>query len=141
MIRLTAEHDGYRKAGALHQRTLAANPHGWLVTDTVLPYGKPDKGAHTATLNWLLPDWDYELVESNKIRLTGAEFSFSLTISGAEHLNLFRAGERLFGQIAPQPTWGWVSSTYGQRAPALMLVATLTGRLPLTLQSNWEFTE
>ncbi len=141
MIRLTAEHDGYHKSGALHQRTLASDPHGWLVIDTVLPYGKPNNTIHTATLTWLLPDWDYEFEESNKIRLTGAEFLFSLTISGAEHLNLFRAGERLFGQIAPQPIWGWVSSIYGQRAPALMLVAALTSRLPLTLHSNWEFTE
>ena len=45
ILRVTAEHDGYRRLGALHQRTLLRQPTAWKVTDAFIPYGQPDSAA------------------------------------------------------------------------------------------------
>jgi len=35
---------------------------------------------------------------------------------------LVRAGKTLFGELQPNPTWGWYSPTYNKKVPALHLV-------------------
>ena len=136
-----AEHDGYRKQDAIHQRKLSAIEGGWLVTDTVLPYGKPDGNTHEAHLQWMLPDWDWTFDSKDTLHLEGPGFSLHLKIEGAEHFNLIRAGESLYGKIIPDPTWGWRSPTYGFKVPALLLIAVQTGKLPLEMKSTWQFTD
>ena len=65
--RLTARHDGYRRLGVTHQRSVACLPEGrWLVEDSLLPEpGAKGPGAplpvHRARLHWLLPDWPWQL--------------------------------------------------------------------------------
>jgi hypothetical protein len=139
LVRVTAEHDGFRKLGARHQRTLKSIESGWDVEDIVLPIGKPDGKIHQAQLTWLLPDWKWELEACNQVRVTGQGFSFTLQIDGVLKLNLFRGGERLLGEIEPHPTWGWVSPAYGDKAPALMVKAEKTGTLPIRMKSIWRF--
>ena len=53
---------------------------------------------------------------------------------------VYRAGERVAGEIQPSENpavLGWWSPTYGYKEPALTLVATLEGELPLRLTSWW----
>jgi hypothetical protein len=133
-----AEHDGYRRLGALHRRTLSAVEDGWIITDEVLPYGR-GKGIHEVRLSWLLPDWDWQFEDDDRLRLTGPEFTFSLTVSGAEQLNLFSAGEPLQGNLEAQPAWGWTSPTYGIKEPALLLITTVVDELPIKLESAFHF--
>ena len=138
---LTAEHDGYKHLGVLHQRTLTAVENGWEVLDRLLPYGRPADRPHRATLTWLLPDWDWQVNQDNQLHLTGPHFTVDLALTGVESLNLYRAGERLKGDLDPEPIWGWVSPTYGKKQPALLLKAAASGALPLEIRSNWTFGE
>ena len=139
IIRLVGEHDGYRRLGALHQRLLEATERGWLVTDRVLPYDKADTTPHNAEIRWMLPDWPWEQTAPNQLRLSGPNFSFTLTLSGVEHFALVRAGECVLGVLEPEPTWGWVSPTYTVKKPALLVIASTEGELPLKIISDWEF--
>ena len=134
-----AEHDGFCKLGARHQRKLAAIEGGWQVTDTVLPYGEPNDKIHEVRLTWLLPDWDWSFDANVNLHLAGPNFSLKLRIEGGDHINLVRAGETLHGNITAEPIWGWYSPTYTLKTPALMLIALKSGKLPIDLISTWQF--
>jgi len=135
--RITAEHNGYRRLGVLHQRTLSTAENGWVITDKILPYDTPKNRAHEVRLSWLLPDWEWQFENQNTLHLTGPEFAFTLEVKGAEKMNLFSAGESLHGSLKAEPAWGWVSPTYSIKEPALMLIATTTDELPLKLESKF----
>ncbi|MBG0785767.1 MAG: alginate lyase family protein [Anaerolineaceae bacterium] len=139
IIWLAAEHDGYTNQGALHQRMLESNDNGWTITDNLLPYVLADDMVHEVRLAWLLPDWDWEQISKNEIRLIGEPVSFTMALDGIDNLSLFRSGERLAGTLAPDPAWGWVSPTYGVKKPALCLVARVSGALPLEIHSKFVF--
>jgi hypothetical protein len=62
-----------------------------------------------------------------------------LEIKGADQINLFRAGETLHGKLEAQPVWGWRAPVYGKKEPALQVVALLSEKLPMKLQSIWRF--
>ncbi len=141
IIRLAGEHDGYRKLGMLHQRLVEATEDGWLVTDRVLPYGEANTTPHNAEIRWTLPDWPWEQTAPNQLRLTRPAFSFTLTLSGIERFALVRAGECVLGAIEAHPTWGWVSPTYTVKQPALQVIASTDGQLPLKIISEWKFTD
>lgn len=139
ITRVTAEHNGYRKLGARHQRTLTVTEDGWNVADAILPYNKPDEKIHAVRLTWLLPDWTWLFETKDILCLTGPDFGLQLQIEGTDQIALFRGGETLHGELEPEPIWGWTSSTYGVKAPALLIVASQTGQLPLMIQSTWRF--
>lgn len=141
IIRLVGEHDGYRKLGMLHQRLVEATEDGWLVTDRVLPYSEANTTPHNAEIRWTLPDWPWEQTAPNQLRLTRPAFSFTLTLSGIERFALVRAGECVLGAIEAHPTWGWVSPTYTVKQPALQVIASTDGQLPLKIISEWKFTD
>jgi len=136
---VTAEHNGYRKLGALHQRTLMRTETGWVVTDRILPYGKRDKRVHTMRLSWLLPDWEWHFEEDHQLALEGKDFSFSLEIEGIDQMSLFRAGENLHGELKAQAIFGWIAPLYGAKKPVLQMAAHASGTLPLKLRSIWIF--
>ncbi len=136
---LKAEHDGYRKIGVRHQRAVCTHPKGWNVVDAVAPNGSGTKQKYQIRLTWLLPDWEWSVEKSDRILLTGPDFSFKLRVKGADELNLFRAGEQLLGGIKPDPVWGWHSPTYDLKKPALMLMAVCHTKLPIKLQSKFRF--
>ena len=138
--RITAEHNGFRKLGACHQRTIKSADQGWIIEDAVLPYNGNSQGKiHQAQLTWLLPDWEWHLDAGNQLRFTGPNVSFTLQIDGVLKLNLFRAGKRLFGELEPKPTWGWVSPSYSMKHPTLMIKAENTGGLPIQFKSIFRF--
>lgn len=138
---VTAEHNGYHKAGVRHQRKLAKRAGGWLVSDRVLPAGKQGLAVHEIRLSWLLPDWDWSFGSLNDLSLTHPEFKLTLRIEGASHINLVRAGETIFGNIQAEPHWGWFSPTYTVKEPALQLIAIRSGALPIELTSSWQFAD
>lgn len=141
LSRVTAEHNGYRKLGILHQRTLSASEKGWTITDRILPYASAEGDTPEVCLSWLLPDWDWRIEEGNCLRLLENKFSIRLEIKGADQINLFRAGETLHGKLEAQPVWGWRAPVYGKKEPALQVVALLSKKLPMKLQSIWRFKE
>jgi hypothetical protein len=77
-IRLIAQHNGYRKIGVAHQRTVSTSSDGkWIIEDILQSsQSKPSKSRQTtsfdernptkpriyqACLHWLLPDWTWEI--------------------------------------------------------------------------------
>lgn len=140
LIRLTAEHDGFRPLGALHRRTVEVTDSGWRVLDQVLSASEEQDGdVHQARVRWLLPDWELSQPDFKRLRITGPEFGFELRFEGAPELAVVRAGECLLGEIEAEPTWGWFSPTYGVREPALMVIAGASGSLPLRIVTEWVF--
>jgi hypothetical protein len=156
-VGVTACHNGYRRLGIVHQRTVMAPSNGhWIIRDDIT--GKPTEKVHTARLQWLLPDWKFEL--QNPVSETQSpEFEIHLypppgRITLKVHVNcpkqnaeknskcnicwsLIRGGERIAGNGSTHSTWGWVSPTYGKKIPALSFIVEVSDLLPIVFQSAW----
>jgi hypothetical protein len=144
---VVAEHNGYRRLGVNHRRTVRAAAGGlWRITDQLLASDPPssEPGAlHNARLHWLLPNWDWKL-DGNTLHLYSPFGIVSLELSAEgeqlEHSSkpqLARAGELLTGSGEVEPAWGWVSPTYTEKQPALSFSLQAFGRLPFSLVSRW----
>jgi hypothetical protein len=108
-----------------------------------------------ARLHWLLPDWSWEIEESEinyqtSLRLRSPHGWLNLLIgiepatsqdSALYHplIELIRGGENLLGSEPVSPISGWVSPTYGYKIPALSFAITLESRLPIVFRSQWTF--
>ena len=144
---ITAQHDGYAKTGAIHQRTLRCiDEQHWQIIDSILPSDGISQKT-TASIQWLLPDLPWELKQDTLI-LHLAEFDCHLSVqidnSNAEisdlpAYQLVRAGEVLHGQGPAQEISGWYSSTYGEKEPALSFSMIMQDRLPYRIISKWQF--
>ncbi len=144
---ITAQHDGYAKAGIIHQRTLRRiDEQDWQIIDSILPSDGISQNA-TVSIQWLLPDILWELNQGALI-LHHTEFDCHLSIQ-IENVNaeipsppaiqLVRAGKILYGQGTAQEISGWFSSTYGEKEPALSFSWTLQARPPCKIISQWHF--
>jgi hypothetical protein len=154
---LTASHNGYQHRGCVHRRSVSVSSREWLVEDQMLPVKQSNialRSTHLARLHWLLPDWPWELDSATAgdrltLRLKSPHGWLRLDVGafGGQpedplqplpiQLELVRAGERLFGRQIPDPTWGWVSPTYGIKIPALSASYLVVGALPIRLESRW----
>lgn len=117
---------------------------GFTVRDT-LELARKSKEPTPITIQWLLPDWDWEY-SGNKLQLTNEDSSVALQVLGADMntheeiaaqtISLVRAGETLLG-TENNPIRGWVSPTYLQKRPALSLAVTFETQNTLEIISNW----
>jgi hypothetical protein len=152
--RLVAQHDGYRRLGLTHRRTVTGYEQGrWLVEDSLVPSAvKADGASVEAGLHWLLPDWDWQVDYGDELsvalRLGSPHGQLRLILSLAEpdspraelpKLQLARAGERIYGDGDVEPSWGWSSPTYGDKIPALAVRWVVTIAPPILLCSEWIF--
>lgn len=134
--RVSVERDGYRKLGIRHRRTVDwLGEGGWRIMDDLLPAGDALQ-SHTYTLNWLLPDWPWELT-GNKLRLRGPEDAIEVEVSCPTaaldcEIRLVRAGIILVGKGAIPAAVGWVSETYAMKRPALAWRLRVRGPAPST---------
>lgn len=142
---LVGEHDGYRKSGLRHRRSVECNPLRWIITDQVIPIHKAASNKPVSVrLHWLLPDlpWDIEAHEHVVVLRVHLEFGcVTLTIRcSAAVLEpwLVRAGETLLGCHPAQPTWGWTAPTYGYKIPSLSFSVVINAEAPLELTSIWD---
>lgn len=151
---LTAQHNGYRKIGVLHSRKVTAYADGhWEIIDHL---EGPPGPIHSARLHWLLPDWEYKILEAPdknnsywyEIRTRSPYGWISLKTglsSPLENLQpipsinfqLARAGTLLFGSGTISPITGWKSPTYGDKIPALACILEVSQPLPIELKSEW----
>jgi hypothetical protein len=152
---LSAWHDGYRRLGVSHRRTVTALASGgWRIDDDLLPTGPRQSGKeHSACLHWLLPDWEWgvPLAEEpgryllllrsplGSLRLHLAHGGHPDAMAGPVQFQIACTGEVIYGGGAARPTWGWVSPTYGVKIPALSIRLTAIGQLPIRFESLWEF--
>ena len=143
--RIVAQHDGYRRLGLVHRRSVEYRQGYWMVSDRLLPIQarrRPGGAPVTARLHWLLPDWPWEIKpEKDQIVLSveSPEGPVHLTISGRDSLRagLVRAGEWIYGEGPMEPSWGWTSPTYGYKIPALSFSVWLSSLPPLEITSEW----
>ena len=139
---LNGIHDGYIKSGVIHKRKLEENQNeGWLITDKLIQLnGK--KINRTILLNWLLPDWPFE-VEGNTLTFNApfGEMRVELfTQNGiiVDGLNIIRSGKTLLG-MTDSVLHGWYSPTYGVKKPALSVQYTVTDLLPIEITTRFSF--
>jgi hypothetical protein len=120
--RISAQHDGYRKLGLIHRRTVSYHPDEcWMVVDKVLPVNSRGSRTHQIDLHWLLPDWDWTidgLVLHAHRRNHSVQIETSSEPVIAYKVSIIRAGVTLLGGRECKQL-GWVSPHYYQLLPAL----------------------
>lgn len=146
---LTAQHNGYREQGVVHQRKVIASIDGrWEIDDVLLPAGRHRGPPRHARLHWLLPDWPWSLKVPNdhvhlQLRSPVGELALVVRVAAegvsAPDLVLIRAGELLAGEAFIHPAQGWFSPTYDLLEPALSLAVTVRARPPIRFQTHWIF--
>lgn len=152
IVRLVAEHNGYRHIGITHRRSVTTQKEGdWLIEDALI-FADPTRVSRylplPVRLHWLVPDWNWSIDQDEGKIAFGLESPYGqielmiwLDEKGDSQLQLIpsivRAGEELCGSDEGQPTWGWVSHTYGMKIPALSLSVRTTTTEPIKLISEW----
>jgi hypothetical protein len=126
-----ASHNGYHKFGLWHRRSLIRAETRWMVLDHIYPISAKMALPFNARLHWLLPDWRWKIETRERgveIRLKSPHGSMVLVLKAEplpshfhSQLSLIRAGEVVYGNREARPDEGWVSPTYGSKAPALSL--------------------
>jgi hypothetical protein len=159
------QHRGYDRLGAVHRRTVlsyagaAAGGH-WEIRDDLFRSGSkrvPGEKIFKARLHWLLPDWDWEIQDFQpttknsrwkalvKIRSPYGWVEITIQVGKnhadkeVPHIQLGRAGERIYGKGDASPVEGWVSLTYGVKRPALSLAVEIEAPLPIEFVTGWHF--
>jgi len=165
--KVVAQHDGYNKAGVIHQRTVETGVEGnWLIEDHLFPVAghrikqwlarksNTNLKSYRLRLHWLLPDWSWELAELNEnlsttFRLRSPQGWLDIQIgiepatpkTGIENaplIQLVRAGELVSGKGLVSPISGWVAPTYGYKVPALSLSISVDSPLPVKFITKWD---
>ncbi len=136
--RLAARHNGYRRLGLAHTRTVEAAGAVWRIMDEVQPTGRRAPADAALRLHWLLPDWPWEL-EGATLTLASPHGPVSIVVSGGGNLqpSLARAGELLAGAADVLPARGWFSPTYTVLEPALSFAIEVQSPLPATLTTTF----
>ncbi len=141
--RIRAHHRGY--GSVKHERTVTVyRDERWLVEDKLT---SPRRRPHTYRIHWLLPDWEYQLEETEpavRLRLKSPHGWVALSIQSTFNvqrstLSLSRAAELLHGQRDVLPYEGWVSRHYGKKSPALSLVFEVISEFHVTINSEFIF--
>ena len=144
---LAAEHDGYRRLGFNHRRTVTALENAWQIEDELRA---SQRRIAAYRLHWLLPDWEYELRDSSsEIRFRSPFGWVTLQVqaqgraegsSTVDHrLWLIRAGQLIHGEGPAFPIDGWVSPTYGVKVPALSLAVQVEWAGSVSFVSKFTF--
>lgn len=145
---LMASHNGYCRAGVIHQRIATfVNANHLEVIDQVNFNQKSE--AKQIILHWLLADWQWQLDGSdfnlkNGDRMIKVSFD-AVSIKDAStylpfEISLIRAGETLFGK-RNTPFLGWASDTYGEKHPALSLSLQIQTNKNFQIVTRFEFSK
>jgi hypothetical protein len=137
------EHDGYRRIGVRHRRTVHfLQDAGWVVMDDV--YGE---GAHEISVHWLLPDSDFERSEGPGfralLRLNSETIGWTMACAQGGTAAVVREGKTLnCGSVARgTELLGWESPTYGERGPAVSVLYTVPAKLPVRVVTVISFSD
>jgi len=140
--------------GVTHRREVSFAENIWQVEDNLQTQSpEPVEGfkpsnlqTFTYRLHWLLPDWEYELVNKDESVEFGLKSPYGLikitqyAIRNTQsNFSLVRAGELLYGKAKISPTRGWYSPTYGVKTPALSLALEITASDDVKFISTFEF--
>lgn len=143
--KITAAHNGYRKLGIRHERSLEyQDPHKFIIIDTLTP-APSDLCQHVYRLHWLLADWGWSL-EGQKLTLTKDKLNAVIHTSAfrqstgekiiPSEVSLIRGGKNLIGQ-AKDEVAGWESDTYGEKHPVLSFSLYYSATGSITITTDW----
>ena len=132
--RFEGEHDGYKRFGVKHRRTvqpLAGT--GWVIVDDI-----EGTGVHDVRLHWLMADLPYEVLDSQfqvAFKLGQSRARCSVFSSSPGNGTIIRGGAVVSGnsESADTKLLGWESPTYGDLRPAVSLVYETRSRLPVRI--------
>ncbi len=139
-----AHHRGYGSVKLERTVTVYQDEH-WLVEDKLT---SSRHAPHTYCLHWLLPDWEYQLEETESAIRLRLESPYGwITLSSfilhakrsSFSVSLVRSGELIHGQRNVLPYEGWASRHYGQKSPALSLVLEVMSEYNVTFTSEFVF--
>jgi len=135
---LTAEHDGYKRFGISHQRSLQwIQPGRWEVTDRL--FGK--SGKHSAEVNWITCDGQAQLEKNTFSIITeGIKLSIEVVVEPTKipvriQHRIVRAGKLIYGEPPAAENEGWYSPTYLNRIPAIAYRAIIGFETALTIKT------
>lgn len=157
--RAAAQHDGYERLGVLHQRHVEVKENNWTIEDRIERTGRTAgrsailKSPCLVRVHWLLPDWPWNVKERVKemgadLRVDSPHGWIKLRVGlsqdrqppvGELHqkVQIYRAGEAIYGRGNSSPTRGWISRNYGYKSPALSFSIEVENQLPITILSEW----
>ena len=126
------EHDGYRRLGVRHHRSVQwLSGAGWVIVDDLFGAGE-----HNARLHWLAADLPFD-VSYSPFQVTFAsevgKIRWHVFASIPGSAATIRAGETSNREVAGVDTelLGWESPTYGELRPAVSLVYRTRGQMPM----------
>ncbi len=137
--RFEGEHDGYKRLGVTHRRTVQRLADaGWVIVDRV-----EGAGEHDLRLHWLATDLPYEISDPPfqvAFALDQERIRWNIFSSAPGNAAVIRSGKREWtNQLLKQESLGpdihllgWESPTYGDLQPAVSLVYEMRSQLPVT---------
>ena len=136
IVGITAQHDGYKRLGYIHHRSVTTSKEGqWVIDDRLLSINRSRKPKPvTLRLRWLLPDLPWS-VSGSILTLQSLQGAIKISIRGADDISLVRAGDLVHGEAVPDPTLGWYSPNYDIKVPALALLASKTTNFDLSFST------
>ncbi len=142
---ICAEHYGYQKLRAVHRRTLKRiSTQKWEIIDLVFsPHSS--KNEYKIDLHWLLPNWPLQLT-GHTCTLSAPFGSVMLHISSdiktiTPKFTCFIKGRPISENAQEEPLLGWFSPTYDKIIPALSIRYSVTHALPVTITSQFTFSQ
>lgn len=142
----TASHDGYRRLGIVHRRSLAWLGEGrWEVIDEILPVDRKGLTQHQFDLHWLIRDgeWDFD---QTQLKITYPQWGLGMRLCWSVNGNntdfvsttvrLIRQGKVILGPGGDFECLGWYSPTYYHRFPALSLLITWKDTAPCKIVTS-----
>ena len=126
---LRARHNGYRRLGILHTRSVDFVSDDHLRVIDLVSQKKPLESR--VRIHWLLPDWEWEM-DQQSLHLHNGKHTLKILLNALatdskkqivpQDSGLIRAGKSLRGNYQNE-IMGWVSDTYGVKNPAISFFA------------------
>lgn len=143
---IAASHNGYRKLGYRHERSLSlVQGIGFTILDRMIQF-HPDHKEHLFTIHWLLPDWSWTQ-EHDCLRLVKNQKSMVIQITATHNekdaevilqdRSLILGGKTLFGSRI-DPILGWESDTYDEKHAVLSYSCSFKASGSITITTEWK---
>ena len=125
------EHDGYRRIGVSHRRTiLRVGDHAWVIVDDLL-----GSGVHSCRLHWLLADFPFDFKESDRtltLRTPLGSIDLRVFCASTSTSTLARAGQQVHPALMPdREDRGWIAPCYNRLEPGLSFAEESCAQLPI----------
>ncbi len=138
--RFAGEHDGYKRFGVTHRRSvqwLAGS--GWIIVDDMVNCDAAN-GEHDLRLHWLVADLPVELTDApfeTVFKLDELRIRWNLFSNVPGNAAIVRAGKQVGKETQPKFTaegtqlLGWQAPTYGDLQPAISMLLDARSQLPV----------